>query len=67
MAEEEDEIGLWLRKWLRLVLRLEAWLGSAKESEEMKRYSEVEIERKSEKHMGREEEYRLRREEILIK
>lgn len=67
MAEEEDEISLWLRKWLRLVLRLEAWLGSAKESEEMKRVSEVEIERKSEKHMGREEEYRLRRKEILIK
>ena len=67
MAEEEDEIGLRLRKWLRLVLRLEAWLGSAKESEETKRVREVEIERKFEKHMGREEEYRLRREEILIK
>ena len=46
------------------MLRLEARLVSAKENEEMKKVSEVEIERKSEKHTGREGEYRLRREEV---
>ena len=46
------------------MLRLEVWLGSAKENEETKRVREVEIERKSEKHTGREGEYRLRRGEV---